>query len=656
MTDTTIEASILEEDGDFLTYDEIVRLDSALVNLSVGLGDPRKEKLLNTSVNLTPRRLNYLEKESLFNTNSFCRAVCEVVPQKAIAGGWEVTLGKEAKEPEKILTDLRTYDRKIAEVDDDEDLEGSIITSTEQMFGLAQTWANAKDGAVILLNIDDGQPPYEPVNRERIKSIVSAEVLDRTEIRPVVTSTWNPLHPKYYELVLPDNLLREQGQYAGTMQTGSGTNAFYIHRSRIIRFDGILTTRRWMLDNEGWGGSPLDLLWDEFNRWKVTQDSLAAAIHDFSLFVHSYKGLQKILSRKDRLGEKAVMARFQEMRETAQAQGGVAIDADGEKIEYLNRQFNGITDITKDFRDSLIGATRLPHTLLFGESPSGLGATGESEENSIANLVREFQENVWKPKLMRLYRLIFLAKDGPTGGKEPDGWGLRFNSLIPESESDKATARQTQAQTDNVYIAANVITAEEVRASRFGGEDYSFETNLDEDAWEKKKAQEAEQADPYAAFGAPDPMAMLPPDEAQPVDYGQAQLQQDSLHTDDDRRFPNKAAHAQAVREAKAKFKVFPSAYAGMWIASRYKELAKKQPASRGDARMPPMRGVTLSAPITPQPASTAVAIKNTAFPDADAYRQAQAEMSARFKTGKNSSTARAFLKQRYRELTRKRK
>lgn len=658
LTDVAVdssEASILEDGVDTITFDDIVRIDSALTNLSVGIGDRRQEKLLNTTVNHSPRRLSYHDKEVLFNTNSFCHAVCSTVPEKAIAGGWEVTLGSDTKEPEKVLTALRAYDRRIAEVDDDDgdnDLDGSIFGSTEELFGLAQTWANAKDGAVILLHVDDGRPPYEPINRNRIKTIVSAEVLDRTEIRPVITSAWNPLHPKYYELLVPENLLKEQQEkYAGAMPQEMNSNAYYFHRSRVIRFDGNLTTRRWMLENEGWGGSPLDLLWDEFNRWKITQDSLAGAINDFSMFVHSVKQLKTILSRKNREGEKAVMMRLQDMREEAQATGGVAIDMDNEKLDYLNRQFTGITDITKDFRDSLIGATRLPHTLLFGESPSGLGATGESEENTIANLVKEFQENVWKPKLMRLYRLIFLAKDGPTGGKEPEGWGLRFNSLIPESESEKATARQTQAQTDNIYLAAEVVTKDEVRSSRFGGEDYSFVTNLDEEAWEEKKVKDAEQADPYAAFGAADPMAALPPgmgDPLQdPLDAGVAEFQQDSLRLDRE-KFPDQQAHAQAVKEAKAKFKIFPSAYAGMWIARRYKELAKNRRAGgqskRGDAAIAHL----------PIPAIVSTKV-DAEFPNATAHQQATLETQTKFKSVK-SAQARAFLKQRYREISRKQK
>jgi len=564
---------------------EAFRVDSAIVNALVGVGVGNgKDKLAQTGVTRVFQTLDYTQKETLFRSNAFCRAVCEVIPQKAVSGGWEVTLGGDINDSDKILKELRAYERKIAGMGaEDEDDDGDVLVSVPDCFAYAQTWANALDGSCIVLNIDDGRPAYEPVDTKRIRTITEIEVLDRTQIRPVIETNWNPLHPKYYELILPENIESLKGMFEQEIK-GKRVSNFYIHRSRIIRFDGLITTINAMTLNDGWGGSPLDLLWDELNRWRITQDAIANSVMDSSLFVHKIKGLAKMLSTLDPKNRAVLETRLQLLKMMSGLMGGVAVDAENEDLSYLNRQFNSVPELMKEFRDSLIGASRLPHTLLFGESPSGLGATGESEENSIANLVKEFEENRWRSKLMRLYRLIFLAKDGPTKGKEID-FGLRFNSLIPESESEKATARQTQAQTDNTYVQAGVLDAEEIRQSRFGGEDYSFETTLDAKIWKERK--DKENADPFADFsGFGDDQGSLPPGQEQqalppgqqePVDLGQAQIQQDSLRVDKKVAPDNDPLYQQAIAEAKTKFAVYPSRYAGAWIKRRYWELSRQK-------------------------------------------------------------------------------
>ena len=62
----------------------------------------------------------------------------------------------------------------------------------------------------------------------------------------------------------------------------------------------------------------------------------------------------------------------------------MVIDADGEKVDFVSRNFAGVADAISHFKDDLIGASGLPHTAVFGDSPSGLGAI------AIATLLRTF--------------------------------------------------------------------------------------------------------------------------------------------------------------------------------------------------------------------------------------------------------------------------
>jgi uncharacterized protein len=152
-------------------------------------------------------------------------------------------------------------------------------------------------------------------------------------------------------------------------------------------------------------------------------------------------------------------------------------------------------------------ATGYPMTLLFGMSPAGLSATGESDIRLYYDKVADQQKRALLPALRRLVSLIFRAKKGPTNGKEPENWTIRFRPLWQLDDVQQATARKMQADADCEYVNASVLTPEEVAASRFGGDAYSFETQLVETDPEKRALAAQEAAEAEAALQPePDPV------------------------------------------------------------------------------------------------------------------------------------------------------
>ena len=102
---------------------------------------------------------------------------------------------------------------------------------------------------------------------------------------------------------------------------------------------------------------------------------------------------------------------------------------------------------------------------------------------------------------------MFLSKDGPTNGAEPDDWSLKFRPLYQLTEKEKAELRLTQSKTDLGYIDTGVVSEDEIAYSRFGGGEYSSETILDlEKRNEDKLAEELEPEPPPLP-----PPGMLPP-------------------------------------------------------------------------------------------------------------------------------------------------
>lgn len=200
-------------------------------------------------------------------------------------------------------------------------------------------------------------------------------------------------------------------------------------------------------------------------------------------------------------------------QQSASVFGGVFIDKAKQGISFPSRNLSGIDRISVNQRDAFIGASGMPHTMIFGESPSGLGATGESEERSWAHEVGKFQKSKWYKKLRKVYRLLLIAKEGPTKGKVPQDWSIKFLSLIQLSEEEEIQNRSTQSQTDLGYVDRGILAPEEVRKSRFGGAEYTHETTLDQEAYQKYKEelnphQQGNGFDPFGSdFGFDDQLA-----------------------------------------------------------------------------------------------------------------------------------------------------
>lgn len=504
-------------------------------------------------------------------------AMCSAYPDEATRNGWEVTLS-ESEDP-GVVRAFDTYRSVIGGETEDEELISDL-----EIFAQAGYLANVHGGAAIVIGADDGQPPFEPIKTDRIKTIRFLEVMDRYEITPVLDRTNNPFRATHYRLTMPplSRGLRssEQADRLGSMfgdKKAIGAESFLIHRSRVLRIPGQRVPRRVMVERyQGWDQSLIDRVYEAFTDWRSIGKDVRNLIRDYSLFVYALDGLQEMISEGN---QERLTKRFQALREMVSVLGGAAVDSEKEKIEFIQRQFAGIPDLVDRWRDVLIGASGLPHTVLFGESPSGLGATGESEEKTWAKQAGQYQRRVIAPRLRRLFRLIWLAKDGPTGGQEPEGWGIRFHPLLEESESEKVGNLSTFVGTLSAAINGGFLLADEAR-SPFSAAAPSFNITLDPEKWEEQQQKDNQGFD--FGFGA-EPAAASDPAAEDPA-TGEAEPTEDTPERQDgwrqDAEFGDADLHAQAKAEAKRRFKVYPSAYANGWMVRRYRELYRERHGS----------------------------------------------------------------------------
>lgn len=150
-----------------------------------------------------------------------------------------------------------------------------------------------------------------------------------------------------------------------------------------------------------------------------------------------------------------------------------------ETFEKLSTNVSGVSELLDRFMLSLSSVTAIPVTLLFGRSPAGLNATGDSDIRNFYDMIKQYQETKLKPILEKLFLYIFKSKNGPTNGVEPENWSIQFTPLWQNTEEQEATMRRTVAETDRIYIETGVLDPNEVAISRFGGDRWSMNTLID---------------------------------------------------------------------------------------------------------------------------------------------------------------------------------
>ena len=528
-----------------------LRMDG-LQNALLGMGTSRDKSKYTTAqpiIFLTQEELEALYGEWL------PRRIVDIVAEQSTRKGFKVLFGGEGAAAEEVVGIEQA-------IEDLYILENLMLASKN---------ARLYGGACILLYIDDGRKADQPVNFRNIRSIEGMEVLDRWQIEPVINeeNLYDYSKATYYQIISGDLIAQPQ--------------LTYIHKDRILRFDGAWLPYRIRQRNSGWGMSSLQTVYDSFKHYWTGLNSAATLLTEFDVFVHKLRGLSTMLAAGK---EKDVRDRLVLNDMSRSVYRGYAIDAEKEEIEFISRNFGGIGDVLEKLRIDIIGASQIPHTILFGESPSGLGSTGRSEERDFAKMLGDYQSAHYKRPLQKLVEMIMLSKDGPTKGKVPESWRVHFNDLFELNEREKADVRARVAAVDGRMLQLGVLHPQEVRMARYGGSEWSMETALDPSLKANDAMLAPKGGDEFAVPpGGRDPMneenGTLPMDGSREVqDAAGLFLEGDLEHERGDVEFTDKDLHKQAIAAAKAKFKVWPSAVAGAYVTRKYKELYKRKHGS----------------------------------------------------------------------------
>lgn len=227
-------------------------------------------------------------------------------------------------------------------------------------------WGRLYGGAAGLILVDGQEDLSRPLDAEAILpgSFRGLYILDRWQgISPDYSLTFEggELVPEYYSI-----------------NDAAGHTAARVHHSRLVRFVG-----RELPDLERqaelyWGESEVEALYNDVVAHDNVSANMAALTFQANVNTMEVKGLEQLLS----MSSPDVQRRFwntMQAQKVLRSNFGMQLVEQGNKISNTQYTFTGLSDVYESMCLNLCGASHYPMTKLFGRSPAGMNATGESD-------------------------------------------------------------------------------------------------------------------------------------------------------------------------------------------------------------------------------------------------------------------------------------
>lgn len=452
------------------------KIDSWM-NAVTGIGTVRDKlthmRVKNRGVVLSPEAL-----DTLYISDDLAARVVDTVPEEMFRQGYSISVEDDEGETTLALSD------KLKEL------------KADRKFILAMKWGRLQGASAIVVGADDGGLPEDPLNEAKVKSLTFLNVVER---RHLTILRWysDPFAPNFGEPEL----------YQVTMQSpGGGGTTTQIHESRLIVFSGVDTPEQKRSLNGGFDWSVLERVHSVLQEFHTTWKSTAHLMTDVAQGVVTIKNLMSMIAGGQM---QVLMDRIELMNMARSVSRLMVLDADSETFSRHATPIQGVADVLDKAMLRIAGATNIPVSILFGQDPAGLNASGDLQIRRFYDFVQNAQETELRPKQSRLIRLIFVAKDGPTGGLEPENWSLSYNGLTRLNDHEKADLRLKTTQADTMEINNGTLLVDEVALARHTTNGYSageiqIDRELRADLLEADK-EKARNPPPPPTFGAPPP-------------------------------------------------------------------------------------------------------------------------------------------------------
>lgn len=426
-----------------------VTVKDAFINPVAKLGLGMDNLLSGTDYTRSRFTQDYNLMVTLYRTHWIVKKIIDVVANDMTKAGIKITTYLEPDIVKRVMSCIKR--RKV---------EKSLneLVRWGRLFGGA--------GAVMLIDGQDEilDQPLD-INTIMLNDFKGLLVFDRwSGITPCMTEFVSDLDsvdfglPKYY------NVQVAEGQ------------AIKVHHSRVLRYVG-RALPRWEKEVEQyWGASELETVIEEISKRDNTSFNIAQLVFLANLRILKMSDLGDGLTLNDTKAQSDIYNTLQAQNSLMSSFGLYVMNKDDD-FDTKAYSFSGLAEIMQQFMLDISGATGIPATKMYGRSPEGLNATGESDMQNYYEMISENQSTSLEDNWNKLLPVIFMSELGFV----PDDLDFEFESI--ENVKDDEIADLIAKKSDSIIkgYEANLITQKEAREElKEIGQGFDIFSNIDE--------------------------------------------------------------------------------------------------------------------------------------------------------------------------------
>lgn len=393
----------------------------AFTNVLARLGAGTPNLLEGTEYSLQRLSRDFNQLNALYRESWIIRRIIDVIPSDMLKNWITITSGIDPDVEKKLSISLRRT---------------QLIDKLKR----GMQWGRLYGGALgVMLVKHQGYDLSQPLRLDWIMPGDFAGLL--------IFDRWNGVNPSS-ELIedISDPDYGYPKYYTVTDPAGGGS--VKIHHSRVIRFTGNTLPFWEEIAEMQWGASVVESVFDELKKrdnvsWNIAQLTFMANIR-----VLKMQDLGQLLAATDSESQAELLRTLEAQNMLLNNMGMQVMDA-ADGLETHQYTFGGLADCYQQFIMDISGAAEIPVTKLFGRSPSGLNATGESDLQNYYDMIAEKQEAVLRPILNKVLPPFIIS----TIGSLPEDFDFDFDPVA--EPTDKERADLAKCGTDNVVAAYN---------------------------------------------------------------------------------------------------------------------------------------------------------------------------------------------------------
>ena len=290
-------------------------------------------------------------------------------------------------------------------------------------------WGRLYGGAAGLIMIDGQDDLSKPLDVDMIYpgSFKGLYILDR----------WQGVTPNM-------GLVFEGGDpvpESYSITDADGNTVVNVHHSRVVRFTGRDLPYLERVAEMYWGESEVEALYKDVVAHDNVSANMAALTFQANINTMEVKGLEQLFS----IGSSQAQRRFwnvMQAQSVLRSNFGTQLVEEGTKLTNTQYHFNGLQEVYESMCLNLCGASHYPMTKLFGRSPAGMNATGESDLKNYYDYVDSQREAKLRPALQKLLPVLAMS----AWGFVPDDLDFTFPPLWTPTAKEVAEIAKTKSE------------------------------------------------------------------------------------------------------------------------------------------------------------------------------------------------------------------